>query len=76
MHSKYLDAALIMVKTLSEFIVYFIYNIVLTGVSTAAAVQERNEMNEDRNVHINSSKEVPFTLSHLTINGNFQFNVN
>ena len=51
--------------------------IVFPGVSTAKPQQEGNvEMNEDRNVNINIPKEVPFTLSHFTINGNVQFNVN
>eukprot|EP00064_Thunnus_orientalis_P018782 superscaffoldBa00004443_g18888 len=47
-----------------------------SGVSTAKPPARGNiEMNEDRNVNINIPKEVPFTLSHFTINGNVQFNL-
>ena len=46
------------------------------GVSTAAPGQEGNKMSEDRTVNINIPKEVPFTLSHFTIDRNVNFNVN
>lgn len=47
------------------------------GVSLRLLPQDEFvEMNEDRNASINIPKEVPFTVSHLTINGNVQFNMN
>ncbi|KAL7405528.1 hypothetical protein ABVT39_002508 [Epinephelus coioides] len=47
------------------------------GMSAAGPQQGGNmDMNEDRDVSINIPKDVPFTLSHVTINGNVQFNVN
>lgn len=51
--------------------------IVFPGVSPAKPQQEEDvEMNNDRNVKINIPKGVPFTLSHFTIDGNVQCNVN
>lgn len=46
-------------------------------VSTAKPRQEGHaEMNGDRNASVNIPKEVLFTLSQFTINGNGQFNAN
>ena len=46
-------------------------------MSAAGPQQGGNmDMNKDRDVSINIPKDVPFTLSHVTINGNVQFNVN
>ncbi len=33
-------------------------------------------MNEDRKFNVSVLEEVPFNLSHFTINGNVQFNFN
>ncbi len=58
------------------FPVVTVVTIMFPGVSTAKAQQGNTEVNKDRDVNISILKEVPFTLSNFTINGNVQFNVN